>query len=52
MMMPSAFSVKTGIQSPSKSAPDVTCEPTIYVRVSTPMILGTSTSDLSAYEGS
>jgi len=47
--MPSAFSVKTGIQSPPKAAPDVTSEPTIHVRVSTVMILRTSTSHLNAY---
>ena len=47
MMMTSAFSVKTGIQSPPKTAPDVTSEPTIHVRVSTAMILRTSNSDLN-----
>ena len=49
MMMPSAFSVKTGIQRPPTAAPDVTSEPTIHERVSTAMILRTSTSDLTAY---
>lgn len=50
MMTPSAFSVKNGIQSPPKAAaPDVTSESTIHVRVSTAMILRTSTSDLNAY---
>jgi len=43
-----AFSVKTGIQSPPKAAPDVTSETTIHVRVSTAMILRTSTSDLNS----
>jgi hypothetical protein len=49
MMMPSAFGVKTGIQSPPKAAPVVTSEPTIHVRVSTAMILRTFTSDLNEY---
>lgn len=49
MMMPSAFSVQAGIQSPPKAAPDVKSEPTIHVRVSTAMILRTSTSDLNEY---
>jgi hypothetical protein len=49
MMMPSACSVNTGNQSLPKAAPDVTSEPTIHVRVSTAMILRTSTSDLNAY---